>query len=391
MVGDTKRWLTTANFDLGRLPRFSEVTPENYDGIVSRWGAPYPSVYASINGDSARRWTPKARQLPNYAADRAARSLMDMFGLFGDDPLTDAKARAVYAMVQYGIDLYSAYQEGVRFLGGAGQSQGYWHPIVLFGSLIRDAAVQETIRTASSRSGGFNDYSGVPFTELYQVHRGVHGQPIWGDRCEGGGLPGGNGFYWGGYTASVRGKSSSKRTCGDPYGYIDGPAEQPGTAYAQCCSTGLYVSIGLAMKIWPEFERVANYSAMREFAERVMDGAGWWVLGDQVAAIDPREADACSPYADARRTCTYFGVTWGQKADGTPVTIAEAKAAGHPDPGPRWPDASYHLRGRPELLRARPGSVYWDKLKGAHQKPSEPRNLRVAGGALEFPGFGRPR
>lgn len=378
MAGDNKLWLTTADFDLGRLPRFAEVTSGNYEAIANRWGAPFPSFYNSLNGDVARRWTPMARQLPNYAADRAALSLTDMFRLFSNDPLTDAKSRAVYAMLQYGQDLFSAYSEGVSFRAGAGQGQGFWHPIVFWGALIRDSSVQERIRAASARSGGFGDLSGIQFTELYQVHRGVHGRPIWGDSCGAGGLAGGNGFYWEGYTAGVRGGSGNRRTCADPYGYIDGPSERPGSLYAQCCSAGIYVSIGLTMRIWPEFERVANYPAMREFAERLMDGAGWWVAEDQVAGIDPRESDLCSPYRDARTTCNYFGVTWGQRADGTPVTISDARAAGHPEPGPRWRESEHHLQGRPKLLRALPGSDYWDRLRAvAGQTSGAPRNLRI--------------
>jgi hypothetical protein len=371
MAGASKAWITTADIDLSRLPRIPEIVAGDYSAVVRRWGAPFPSYYTGRNPDNARRWAPKARGLSNYSADRAEQSLIDLFGLLGSDRTTEAKARAAYAIAQYGLDIYSGYVEGVRYNAGAGQGQGFWHPMVFLGALVTDHGIQERIRQAPT-AGGL-------FTEFHQVTRAKSGVPIWGDDCPGGTLPSGNGFYWSNYVfGKMGGKGSSKRTCRDPYVYIDGPGEGPGTFYAKCCSSGIYVSIALLMKIWPEFDRIANYPQIREYAERVMDGAGWWVAGDPLAGIDPRESTKCSPYraTDAARTCLYWGVTWGERPDGSPVTIEDARKAGHPSPGPRWSESEYHLRGRPALYRGRPGYQYWDRLKRS-QKPSAPTRMRV--------------
>jgi hypothetical protein len=387
MAGNVKLWVTTSDVDLGRLPQLAAISPGNYAATVRRWGAPFPSFYTGKNADLGRRWAPKARGLDDYAADRAEQSLVDIYGLLSSDAMTAAKTAAAIAMMQYGLDIYSAYREGVRWVAGAGQGQGYWQAMVFFGALSRDETVRGTIRDATINANTWQDGSGVQFTELHQIRVNVHGVPIWGgqpgrtgqsDGCFGGSFNG-HGVYWSNYAGSVLGTGSLKRTCGDPYGFIDGPAERPGTAYAQCCSTGLYVSIGLLMKIWPEFRWTANYEPIREFAERVMDGPGWWVAGDPIAGIDPREQRECRPYTlrDATNTCSYWGVTWGLKPDGNPITIGEARAAGHPTPGPRWSEAAYHLRGRPTLDRERPGYLYWDKLKNVTPKPSAPRILRI--------------
>jgi hypothetical protein len=358
-AGETKLFVTTDDLDLSRLPRLSRVKRGSYSEIVQRWMAPYPDFFSGIRGDPGRRWTPHAR-LGNldYAATRAEQNLRDTFGVLGPDPARGDKLQAVYALAQYGMELYSAFREGVEWTGGAGQNQGRWHPIVFFGALSKDQTVQERIRAAAKEQ----------FTDLYQLRRNRDGVPIWGsppgaDGCLQGGF-GGHGRYWSDYAKGILRKKRGKQTCGDPYGYIDGPAEQPGTSYASCCSSGLYVSMAVLMRVWPEFKHVANNSVMLEFATRLMDGAGWWVAGDQCATVDPRERPDCRPYTEAKAqaSCQYFGTTWGYSgASKSCITIDEAKSAGHPAPGPRWP-LSLHLQGRPKLHREKPGRAYWDVL-----------------------------
>lgn len=376
MAGTNKVWLRTFDLDLSRLPSYSEIDLlVTYDTIKRRWMAPYPDFYTGLNGDTGRRWAPKARGLDNYAASRAEQNLRAMFSTFSDDPLTEAKRQAVYSLVRYGLDVYAAYLEGVEYNGGAGQHQGYWHPMVYLGALTRDETIRNNVRAATANTGTFADGRNIQFIELHQVRRNVNGVPIWGsspdngDGCKQGGF-GGKGRYWTDYARSVLNGERGKATCGDPYGYIDGPAERPGTRYAACCSTGPYVSMGLAMKIWPEFNSVANYPPLLEYANRVMDGAGWWTSGDQCARIDPRESKSCDPYTESKASssCNYFGNTWGD-SNGMCVTIDQAAARGHPSPGPRWP--SSHLQGRPGgIFRGRPGIDLWDQLSNA--VPSDP-------------------
>lgn len=100
MSGSVKTWLTTDDLDLSRLPSLSAVTPGNYANIIAEWGSPTLSYYTGKNPDHGRRWAPKARGTPNYTADRAQANLVDLFGLFSDDALSENKKRAVYAMVQ---------------------------------------------------------------------------------------------------------------------------------------------------------------------------------------------------------------------------------------------------------------------------------------------------
>ncbi len=389
MAGATKQWITTADIDLSRLPAISAITPgtsSDYTAIQKLWGSPTVVYFNGKNGDHGQRWSPKARSgMQAYSNYRSAGNVTDMYRLFGTDGLTSAKTQAAYAMLQYAIDIYAGYLQGVEWVNGAGQGQGYWHPIVFLGALSKDATLQQNVRNATAKAATNGDGSNVQFTELHQVRRGVHGKAIWGgypgadsDGCAGGSYSG-LGRYWSNYAGHVLRNERNKATCGDPYGYIDGPAEIPGDYSYINLTSGVYISIALVMKIWPEFDDIANNPVFKEYAERVMDGAGWWTAEDQVAKLDPREPTACNPYTATTvesSGCLYWGVTWGVKNGSTnsPVTVAEARAAGHPSPGPRWPNK--HLQGRPtNLTWTKPGSDYWDNLAGtvtAFAKPKAP-------------------
>lgn len=380
--GSTKILITEDDIDLSIWPRFSQITSGSYASAVTRWNSPYPDFFGGNNGDTGQRWAPQARPVQAYAVYRAEQYVSDAYATMGTAAMTGAKQDAVYALIQYGIELYSAYALGTEWVGGAGQSQGRWLPIVIFatvydtGNAASGNAVRASVAAATNGMSTTNTGSpGVQFTDLYQVRQGTHGWPLWGshpgtssvgDGCQ----AGDGGWYWRDHSAAVSGTAENKKTCGDPHGYIDGPG-QSGVQYASCCSTGYYIQIGLLQKVWPELEAVANNPIMRGYTERIMNGAGWWQEGDQCAVRDPRELPGCLPFQDSSvaSTCamtgstpTYWQATWGKQDDGTCVTIAEATSAGHPNPTRRW--VSNHLQGRPtNLQRGVPGqTLWWDVL-----------------------------
>lgn len=382
MSGNTKLFVTTSDINLDLLPRVAGFTAGNYTTMRTRWGSPFPDFFRGRNGDYGRRWTPHAR-LPtvDYSVDRAEMFLNDLIGTFDTDSLTSAKESAVYAFVQYGMDLYGAAIEGVEQVTGAGQGQGAWLPTVIFATLYEGAS-QSTVKSNVAAFGAAiattGNGSNVKFTELHQVRPNVDGWPIWGgqggssavsDGCSGGGysIPGSTnaGVYWADYADRAIDGGDGKRTCGDAYGMIDGIAEQPGGTYASCCSSGYYIGVGLVMKVWPELDVAANNPHMRRYAERLYNGAGWWTVSDQLARWDPREPSTCAPYtvAQTNSTCDYFGTTWGHDTvnnDGTGVTVAEATSRGHPSPTTRFPAS--HLAGRPNLDRCGAYCALWDTI-----------------------------
>jgi len=381
MSGDVKRFFTLADFDFSRLPSFTgsnlDVMP-SYAEIARRYlNGPVLNLYGSESGDMGRAWVPKASGLPDYAAYASQQMNLAIFRTLDGGALTAEKRRAVYAIIQYGIDVYGAFMQKVDFNGGAGQMQGRWAPMVYLGALTTDATVRANIRAASSNMSSTNNGNNLQFIELYQVRAGTEGAPLWGsypgeDGCSTGGWNG-KGRYWANYAEAVLRGQQNKKTCGDPYGYIDGPAESPGSGYFSVAG-GNYISIGLLQKIWPEFDYVANNPVMKGFAERIMDGAGYWTKPDQCAVIDPRESNSCDPYTSAS-SCTYFGETWGVDIQGgnesACVTKSVAAQRGHPNPIGRF--EATHLRGRlasgDDIHSEKPGCQLWDTLLGQSPRP----------------------
>jgi hypothetical protein len=385
-AGSTKIFAEIAEFDFDILPRHSNFTAGNYTNIKNTWGPPFPHYYVGRNGNSGTRWVPAASNVEDYAAYRAGDDYMpNLFGVFDTDELTTAKRDAVLALVQYGIDIYGGYMEGVEWVQGAGQGMGHWLPMVLFGTLYdRDdtaggEAIRDNIKAASNGVSLLGTGSNVRFTELHQVGPNQNGLPIWGgypgsstvsDGCNAGSYSG-RGRHWANYADQQLQNTNSKRTCGDPYRWIDGPSEAPLTLYNLGRSSGIYVQIALVMKIWPEFREVANYDLMLIYGERMMNGGGAWTLPDQCTIHDPRESSSCDPFTTTTTasTCNYFGNTWGEDLvnnDGSCVSLTEAAARGHPSPGPRFP--SRHLAGRPSatggsgLGHAQPAYGLWDAV-----------------------------
>lgn len=381
MAGGTKLFVTLSDIDLTLLPRMSAITAGTYSTILNRWRDPMVEYFQGKNGDLGQRWVPVTNGLNSYSAYRGEQNIQDLFGVFSSDALTADKSNAVYAMLQYGMDIYAGFTQGVEWVTGAGQGQGKWHPMVLFATLYNGASestVKSTVASAATGASATGNGSNVKFTELHQIRPNIYGLPIWGghpgsatvsDGCSGGSYNS-TGTYWSNYSIGVLRNSTAtgNRACGDVYDIIDGIAHQPGAVYSSCCSSGVYVSIGLAMKIWPEFRIAANYPTFLNFVERIQNGAGWWApTSDLVAIADPRETTTCNPYTTAQTSstgCLYFGNTWGHDTinnDGTYVSVAEATARGHPSPGPRFP--SYHLAGRPTNLgHCTPGCTMWDTL-----------------------------
>lgn len=379
MSGAAKRIFTLKDLDLSRLVSYSQITLgsvlPSYASVANSYlNGPILNLYTTGNGDKTREWVPRASGQDDYAAYRAMQMNLAIYKTLDGGALSEEKKRAVYGIVQAGIDVYGAFREGVTFMGGAGQHQGAWAPLVYLGALTTDATVRQNIRSATKPTAWNDASANVQFIELYQVRPSRTGEPIWGsepgdDGCRGGAWNG-LGRYWSDYAAYQLRGVWQKKTCGDPYGYIDGPAERPGAQYF-VVTGGVYVSIALLQKIWPQFDYVANNPVMKRFGERLMNGAGYWTQPDQCAAVDPREPATCSPYTSAA-TCTYFGKTWGVDVQGGAldqcVTTAQAAARGHPKPVSRFADS--HLRGRPPcgnsgIGHEKPGCQLWDALSKA--------------------------
>jgi len=325
------------DFTFITLPTEADVTnsvnTSTYATIKSWWQQAWAGEnVASFNAELGRGFIPDVGPSNGYSAD-VANALHDhILSCFGTDPLATDKKDSVYALLQSGIDIYGGWKSGYLWQAGAGQGLGRRARISFFGALITNTTIKDEIAgiRSAAETVGTED---IPFQEDKQVHKDASGSnvAIWGDlspsflqnkstywdMCVGG-----NAFD--GAIGPPVDLASSARNAGDPYLYIDGPAQEPGTQYMGCCSTALMQGYVLIMRMWPEFAYVAGNTILPEYIDRVIDDVGVWTTGDVCAPPDPRDIATGKPY-------DYYGVTWGDDGAGNCITNTEATTAGHPN------------------------------------------------------------
>jgi len=314
-AGNDKKYYSVKDFDWVKIPSESYISnsdnKKSYDSIVEAWSTPFFDHMMEIIGDAGRAYTPAA-VLPDYGATHAANYLDSLLAVFANDSF-DRKSKAIYALTQRGIDLYSSWKNGVKWPNGAGQQMGRKPPMAFFAALVNDQNVRTDVMAMAGNNRADTQEDGQ--IRLISYEQGGGNVPVWGDTA---GFCGPNN-YWTmlfneqKYDGAVGPKISTgdnKRTCGDPYGYIDGPAGVPGTMYMECCSTGGFNAFVLAQKIMPALEYANNDPVLIEYVRRVKE-EGVRTFPDVCAPPDPRESRECKPYKAGSPGCLYYKKTWG--------------------------------------------------------------------------------
>jgi len=302
------------DFDFNLVPnKFilkGKIRKQSYQDVKNHWYPAYVDHFMSGLGDRGRAFAPHL-VIPDYGATQASKYLEGLLTIMSIDSL-EKKRPAVIGLLQRGIDLHASWDEGIRWHSGAGQQMGRKPPIVFFASLIKDQNIKKSVMKMALSNG--NDTQEDGQIRLILEEDGGAGTPIWGDvgrQCS-------EDKYW----SQLRGARSydgamdepnvrgdNKRTCGDPYGWVDGPAGKPGTFYMACCSTGGFIAYALAMNLMPELCRVNNDPVLNEYVWRVLT-KGLHTQPDPCAPPDPRELRSCRPYKKGNG-CMYYGKTWG--------------------------------------------------------------------------------
>lgn len=314
-AGTEKRIYYLDQFEFSAIPAWKEVSlsrnKTDFKQIHARWHSPYVDHYMGRIGDAGRAFAPMA-VIPEYGATQAAFYLSDLLGVMGTEPL-ESKMPALTGLLQRGIDLYSSWKQGITWPSGAGQQMGRKPPIAFFAALVKDEKIKHEVMAMSM--SGRNDTQEDGQIRLISSAAGGGGVPVWGDTlgyCS-------ENFYWtqlfnarryDGATGPPIGTADNKRTCGDPYGWIDGPAGEPGTFYMACCSTGGFIAYSIAQNLMPELCRVANDPELNSYVRRVTT-KGIHSQPDPCAPPDPRESENCRPYKNGSPGCLYYRKTWG--------------------------------------------------------------------------------
>lgn len=298
-----------SDFDLTRIPSLQSVTDTgtvDFNAVKTRWFLPYVDHYMWKLGDIGGAFAPQG--IPYYGADVGKTYLQDLIRVMGSESGAN-KLPAVAALLQRGSDLYGSYKAGIIWPSGAGQQVGRKPPVVFFASMLVDPAVKDEVRTLAANNGdSFHEDGQI------KINVATGNVPVWGDTCT-------EGEYWAqlfkaqnyeGAAGPVIGTGDNSRTCGDPYGRIDGPAGLPGTFYMECCSTGPFIGYQVAQSLMPQLCAAANDPELSAYTRRII-ASGVITQPDACAPPDPGESRNCQAHRldPATNGCLYYMTTWG--------------------------------------------------------------------------------
>ena len=371
ITGATKELLTWDDFDLTRLPKYEFLdgkSEEEWAIAQRRWrnSTEVLSIAAEIEterwGKTFHKFSEGGRAfrahllVSNYGSGTARTFNSDVLSIFSaENSLEDIKP-ALAAMLAYGLDIYHArYDIGAtarkRWSCGAGQSLGQFLPPVFAAALLKDESKANRLRKTAITNHG-DDPGELGPQELRQIKRGVTGVLLWGDghpilRPEYK-LVEQDWRYWAGITAGkcydgyeggqTPNPNTGKKTAADPYGFIDGPAVKPGSAY-MAVSLGGFRSLAAVMILMPQVRDIVNTDAPIEYVDRVTRH-GLWTWPDPVAAPAKVDQDTAHTWWSAKG-CQQWGETWGPNLEDIRFAIENGKGRFPSLHGHRYEKAGY--------------------------------------------------
>jgi hypothetical protein len=336
ITGTYKQFITWDDLNLNRIPSYDFIDgrgASQWEKTAITWRhstevfgtlTEHPQ-YTAIKYSEGGRAFRSHLLVHDYAAGMASNFNSSVLALFGESTDIEEAKPGLAAMLSFGLDIYHArydYGTGKRkgWSSGAGQSAGSYMPVVLLASLLKDEAIAQEIQKIAITNHGDDPLDLGP-QELRQQTRGVTGVLLWGDGTPyhrtGNSLTQMEWRYWanmkssGCYDDSVGScnPNTGKKTAADPYGFIDGPANSPGSSYFSV-SFGAVRSLAAAMILMPRIREVVNTDAPIEYADRV-HRHGLWTYPDPVAAPSVEDqTNGCSTWWSAK-DCSDWGITWG--------------------------------------------------------------------------------
>mgnify|MGYP001027571174 CR=1 FL=1 len=343
IVGTTKEFLTWDDFDLDRLPAYpflSGKTTQEWEDTRIRW-IHSTEVFGMLTEDTTDNFVKYSEggrayrshlMIPNYGSGVAQVFSNDFLALLSSDNTLAEKKPALAAMIAYGLDIYHnrynyGSQKAKAWSSGAGQSHGTFLPPVLASALLTDDDKANELRKVAITNHDDDQGLRGPH-ELRQATRGVTGVLLWGDNTpfvrSGNNINGEEREYWGRlvlsgcFDGSINAcdANGGSKAVADPYGYIDGPPNTPGSHYVPVAIGGVR-NYAAAMILMPSIRSITNTDDPIEYADR-MSRHGLWTYPDPVAipSLETQE-QLCSIYDGS---CPGFGTTWG--ADPSDVRFA---------------------------------------------------------------------
>lgn len=362
VTGTSKELLSLGDFDFDRLPANENLMGTDAEGLEKirvRWSHTL-NIFSLLNSEikgyseGGRAYRPHIL-VDDYASGMARQYHDDLMVLFSADHSLAEMQHALAAVLVFGLDMYAAMHENggvVRYYGsGAGQHTGKFLPPVIAAALLKDPAKAKVLSSVSTSTEPNN---AVRPQEIEQINPGVNG-PVWGDMPD-------NltdlqiGGYWGsmlksqcfdGATGTCDPKIG-KKTARDPYGYIDGPPNLPGTSYMSVTIGPLRAFVA-TMFLMPEVCEIINYQPVIEYVDRV-HSTGIQTQPDNCAPPDPRESLSCDAYR--QKDCEYYGLsntgtaTWGPDPMNPEACITNGSGQAGRFPAQQSADLNYGYASR---------------------------------------------
>jgi len=355
ITGTTKSMLTWDDFDLSRLPKYEFIgarSPDQWQHATIRWRHSIEAfglaseVKDPRHGMVFTRFSEGARAFRahllthDYASGMAAAFNQDVMSLFAADRDMATIKPTLAAMLAFGLDLYHArYDSGENarrvWTSGAGQSPGQFMPPVFAAALLKDQTRADQLRMVAITKHSPDPSQRGP-QELRQIKRGRTGVLLWGDghpiERDGNNMGALDWRYWtdfkhsfcyDGYVGENEPNANrGKKTAADPYGYIDGPANKPGSSYMGV-ALGPMRSFAAIMILMPDVRRVVNTDAPIEYTDRVYRH-GLWTSPDPVAVPAPVDQDKGRVWYRIEGL-DEWGKTWGVNPDDVRFAIEDGK------------------------------------------------------------------
>lgn len=372
--GSWKPLFTTDKVRLDRLSSLPEVTSalgaSNFQTsvatIVKTWTVPMYELGNANNDTDLYRITLPLNVVPNYGAYVSSAYLGGVLNMLGTES-PSAKATAVYALMQRGIDAYGGmFKLGIPFGSGAGQKLGKKPAVAFFAALYDDPSVLSEVRSVATNPYYLDKQF---FQEDAQIYRAQSGAVIWGEGETG---AWGEATYWlrhfAQWAAINKGGTGydNNGAGGDPYGYIDGPAggtkitSTQGRNY-QPVAAPYIMKYGFILSLMPWYRYANGDDEIIEYTDRLQGrgiagfSGGYWSKPDVCAEVDSREILGCNPQSKVTG-CLYYKVTWGPDPANPGKCIMHN---GDPNTQGRW--ANQH--GNTVYKLESTTGVLWTKLR----------------------------
>ena len=335
-VGDTKRFLTWADFDLSKLPSHSFIgrrSSEDIELMRLRWNHS-TEVFSmwTWNGTQYRKFSEGGRAFrahilhDDYGSNWAGSYTGTLHAMLGANTLEEKKP-LLASLIAQGMDMYEQRYGREGFPGawssGAGQSSGQANPIYFAIALTNDQERRDNLKRVVYENWNAVDELRGP-QEMRQIMRGRAGVLLWGDGHIRRPVASENygeevKRYWAefkarnGYDGAILPfKNGGQKTAADPHGYVDGPPGGPGNDYMSVTISSFRAFAAMCL-LFPDFGELVNTTDPIEYADRITRH-GVWASPDPVAipTVEDQLNTDCNPWNNG--TCSNYRSLWGPSA-----------------------------------------------------------------------------